>query len=1351
MGSEIGIKIRKIVVISIRGGYRSVCNHPFLVGVFCFLILLYRSFPFLFSVLVSASPVLVCTAILLGTLLSFGQPNVPEVEIEEKVTHDISSFQAGFSEGDTVFADRDESYFVKGYSENRSDVEERGIEEEASLVSERDNRAEEDRGLLSSDMPPDDEKLPDIIQPEKQEKEEVEREMKFHSFELGKNREIHEENLRSEAFSSDDEAIEKQYVMVQKVDDDVFEFENEKSPGDHLDFSASSSWKQVENDDDEDDSVESGSDGAESSSPDASMADIIPMLDELHPLLDLDAPQPAHVSRDGSDAASENSEKSDDDSVESDDDSENHGDADDDGIDEPDDEEEEEAAGGKEEDESKSAIKWTEDDQKNLMDLGNLELERNKRLENLIARRRARRLMTEKNLIDLDCADIPCNVAPIAMTRRNPFDFPDDSYAAMGLPPIPGSAPSILQPRRNPFDIPYDSNEEKPDLKGDSFQQEFKVFHQKEAFFRRHESFSVGPSVLGLSKQERYDWKPVFISERMASEGTSYPSFQRQSSEVSDSKLSSVPDTESVSSIDQDDRKFSEQDLSQETEFISNIDHVSDVVEHGSQSSGENDSVEMIQVEESNACQDEGEIVLGGVEDPSEMVFYPETGEVEIHEQFNAGETHLRREPSHEESVGSSRSSHSSLSEVIDSIPDENMEKAENLQQGDDHLSESRISTQASVEESIFQQVSGEVEENHHVDPVYDLSPQASETLQLFPSISSHDSAMELSERALPPASVEMTANAAEEESKVHDHRLEGNTSDHDKTQAASSELHEEAKNELSSEKSEDVNNVTANELSAVAPNFVDQNGSTMAEPQVVPVSVDSNLSSDIGSIKDVTNLGLVHGQDLADYIRADSEVLHQDSVDSPDSDYQMASEKPHLSDNESVEEGALPNLESRFDNANMSTSVQDADEMFDSAASDAHHISSNGSPMAAPRDLELSPAAGPSPVVHPDSPSEETEHIEKFSSNNDDIFQIQQGKTNIHQDLDKNTVAFTLGSQHEIDVKSPSNLENDLSSSDKSVVAQSSSDHDEIQSSNAIQVESAHCFGTSNDEVGELHDAVDKFPPSISSVTSEKFETPKFRSPTGEADLEVDRHGEVENEDQNEVLETALHSEESMSQVTEENSNEEFDDMKEIDEEFLSELDTVGDFSVNDAGVSLHTGIEHEKIRDAQLSSLPKDVKTEEFEQDIPVLEARSLEDINLAFKQLQEGVDVEEVINRSTIKDQNVGGESKDHLEINSDLQVVEARSLEDINIALNQVSEGNKGELPNSLDSKDTSVKVEENEDGSAKVNEFFNVATSSEEMSRTTVDKSEDVPNSSSGIEEKSHSRKSSSSSSSSDSD
>lgn len=303
-----------------------------------------------------------------------------------------------------------------------------------------------------------------------------------------------------------------------------------------------------------------------------------------------------------------------------------------------------------------------------------------------------------------------------------------------------------------------------------------------------------------------------------------------------------------------------------------------------------------------------------------------------------------------------------------------------------------------------------------------------------------------------------------------------------------------------------------------------------------------------------------------------------------------------------------------------------------------------------------------------------------------------------------------------------------------------------------------------------------DKFLPSIFSVTSEISDTPEFRSPTGEVDSEVDRHREAENKDQHDALVTACPSEEDlsalvtafpseedlsalvtaapseedMSQVTEENSNE-FDEMKEIGEEFLSELDTVGDFRVSDVGVSAHTDTEHEKTRDAQLRSPSKDVKIEQVEQDIPMLEPRSLEDINLAFKQLQEGVDVEEVILPSTIKDQHVNEESKDHLEVNSDIQVVEARSLEDINIALKQVSNGNEGDQPNYLDLKDTSVKVEENEVGSAKVNEFADVATSSEEVSRTPVDKSENIPNSSSDNKEKSHSRKSSSSSSSSSSD
>ncbi|EEF36717.1 conserved hypothetical protein [Ricinus communis] len=134
------------------------------------------------------------------------------------------------------------------------------------------------------------------------------------------------------------------------------------------------------------------------------------------------------------------------------------------------------------------AVEWTEDDQKNLMDLGISELERNKRLESLIARRRARKLYkmnTEKISTHVSTAQIP--VAPVLVARGNLFGAPNDPDEK-----IPGSAPSL--PTRNPFDLPYDPLEEKPNLMADSFQQEFMPAFQKEMFFCRHESFTWGPS-----------------------------------------------------------------------------------------------------------------------------------------------------------------------------------------------------------------------------------------------------------------------------------------------------------------------------------------------------------------------------------------------------------------------------------------------------------------------------------------------------------------------------------------------------------------------------------------------------------------------------------------------------------------------------------------------------------------------------------------------------------------------------------------------------------------------------------------------------------------------------------------
>ncbi|KAF8102706.1 hypothetical protein N665_0196s0001 [Sinapis alba] len=117
------------------------------------------------------------------------------------------------------------------------------------------------------------------------------------------------------------------------------------------------------------------------------------------------------------------------------------------------------------------------------MDLGTSEMERNKRLENLITRRRSRRLFllaAERSMMDME--------VPRICIGRNYYGLDRENYEADGVV-MPGSAPSVMLPRRNPFDLPYDPQEEKPNLTGDSFQQEFADINPKDIFFCRHESF----------------------------------------------------------------------------------------------------------------------------------------------------------------------------------------------------------------------------------------------------------------------------------------------------------------------------------------------------------------------------------------------------------------------------------------------------------------------------------------------------------------------------------------------------------------------------------------------------------------------------------------------------------------------------------------------------------------------------------------------------------------------------------------------------------------------------------------------------------------------------------------------
>lgn len=194
------------------------------------------------------------------------------------------------------------------------------------------------------------------------------------------------------------------------------------------------------------------------------------------------------------------------------------------------DEDEEEEA----QEDGNKAVEWTEDDQKNLMDLGFSEMERNKRLESLIARRKARKMLSmqvRRTLMNTGSTD-PCGqIASVLIPRSNPF--PTNVSGVPQVSPTPGSAPSVLLPIHNPFDLPYDPQEEKPNLSGGSFQEEFMGTSQKDLMFCRHESFSLGaffpgPGEFDQSRRGTF-YCPNFTTRPMAPEIPEYSRFKNQS------------------------------------------------------------------------------------------------------------------------------------------------------------------------------------------------------------------------------------------------------------------------------------------------------------------------------------------------------------------------------------------------------------------------------------------------------------------------------------------------------------------------------------------------------------------------------------------------------------------------------------------------------------------------------------------------------------------------------------------------------------------------------------------------------------------------------------------------------
>ncbi|KAG6399537.1 hypothetical protein SASPL_141018 [Salvia splendens] len=325
----------------------------------------------------------------------------------------------------------------------------------------------------------------------------------------------------------DGEVMADHYAIISKVMGELLESElkHEKSEGDSCDSEGGNVEDRRE--DDKEGEGEGLASGSESLSPDdALIGDIIPTR-RLHPLLDEDAPQPAQIIVSADETDIQESE-----AVDDEDDDDNT------------------------EDHTKSVITWTEEDQKNLMEVGNSEIERNQRLERILTRRRNRSMIPEINLMELENSDFQFQVAPISTARLNPFDLPQDS--------VPGSAPSVLSQRsKNPSELPDDLIEEDLKEMGGESRVEIKPSLTRQPFLRRRVNFSAMPSIFSPNMLER---RPVAIADE-----SGYSPYKRQASR----KSSSSEETESVGSVENFEDE-AEEDPEDDHEPVSNDEDSAD-------------------------------------------------------------------------------------------------------------------------------------------------------------------------------------------------------------------------------------------------------------------------------------------------------------------------------------------------------------------------------------------------------------------------------------------------------------------------------------------------------------------------------------------------------------------------------------------------------------------------------------------------------------------------------------------------------------------------------------------------------------------------------------------------------
>ena len=268
LGTNILLHTERIVHSSIGVSYQSACDYPVVLGAGILLLLLHRICPPLLAFLVSSSPLLLLTGLLLGALLSYGEPSTLSVDGEEASDNQqILSVRSKIS-----IADCSAEEII--HSEKRTGSEGFHVAQRTPINNTLDDHWEETNVTF-----------------------------------LAANIAFSTESAQINAIVGREESVEEisEMAELQKFQSTNTESDNYEVHSHYqLGESINPCWQSADRQDPCYDSESDLTD--ESSSPDASMTDIIPMLEELHPLIDLGTGHLTLASRDNLNSSSDGDE-----------------------------------------------------------------------------------------------------------------------------------------------------------------------------------------------------------------------------------------------------------------------------------------------------------------------------------------------------------------------------------------------------------------------------------------------------------------------------------------------------------------------------------------------------------------------------------------------------------------------------------------------------------------------------------------------------------------------------------------------------------------------------------------------------------------------------------------------------------------------------------------------------------------------------------------------------------------------------------------------------------------------------------------------------------------------------------